>query len=465
MVRTIGSALIKFVRCEWSWANRHRGLAGSLVILGLVTPLVLFSCADDADEAQDANVEVEGGESDQAAGAETEVEAEPEVENETEPGSDGEPSDSSVGGAEVAPRFELEGELPLTTEEVNDMISFIETEAGREFHYPPKIVAQQRDAYEEGLDARFADQVEATEDEQEQSARVYQALGLSDQTADELTTNIEAFITSADAINGYYDPDTDALYVPVDVLADDLFRVLLVHELLHALDGQYVDLGALIDELGNSDDPEFVFTRTAVVEGRATAVQTAWMMANGVVPQQPELSDAITAVPPAFVNAVTLPYGFGQGWVAANGGAAGTWDAYDNPPTSSEQVAFPDTPLVEAIVPVETPSADGEVISESPFGVADMLVWFLSDSLQPSPVAVNATLIAADGWAGGTAVLWGDDDESCVRISLAADTPADLDEIETLTRTWADEAEGDVERTVEATEERVTVTGCAPFRS
>ncbi len=380
---------------------------------------------------------------------------------------DGTPSDEAEAdeqtSVEAEPRFDLEGELPLTTAEVNDMLAFIEAQTDREYLYKPRIVAQTQADYEADLEVYLADQVAAIADEGGQYARFYQALGLSDQSPDELTASLTGVLTSADGINGYYDPETDALYVPTDALDDGLFRSLLVHELVHALDGQHVDLGQILDDIrSNPDDPERNFGMTAVVEGRATAIQFSWMQANGVVPAAGELPESLADVPPAFLNALTLPYNFGAGWVAANGGPAGTWDAFETPPANSELVLFPTTPATEATVEVATPTAEGPELLSTSWGAADLVVWLLSETMEPSQVEVTTVLAAADGWAGGAMTLWGDDTESCVRMTMVADSADDLTEIESAVTTWADKADG---RTVATTGDEVTVTGCAPFQS
>lgn len=413
-------------------------LAGTIALA-----LALGACASGQDRSD-------------AAATETAVAAEVETTTTTDVTEEAEPE-----AAEAEPRFELEGELPLTTAEVNDMLTYIEAQAGREYLYPPTIVAQERSDYEVGLEAMFEDQVTDFVDEVENMARFYQALGLTDQTPDELTETIVGLMTSADGINGYYDPEVDALYVPVDALSDGLFRSLLVHELVHALDGQHVDLAQIIDDIAaDPDNTELNFGRTAVVEGRATAIQLAWMQANGVVPTPQDLSEDVRAAPPAFLNALTLPYGFGAGWVTANGGAAGTWDAFDNPPTSSEHVLFPDTPTDEAVVEVPIPDAEGPVLDSGPWGAADLLVWLLSETAQPGQAEVMRGLVAADGWAGGSVVLWGDDSESCVRASVAADSDADLAELQAAIGAWVNKGDG---RDVERTGDIITVTGCTPF--
>ncbi|MEM9131830.1 MAG: hypothetical protein AAF962_09295 [Actinomycetota bacterium] len=435
--------------------------ASRLAALAFTVTLVAGACAPDDDTVGESMHETVNETAEAAAQQTTTTEATTAAETTGGAATDGDAADGTAD-ADAEPRFDLDGELPLTAAEVNDMLAFIEGQTGREFLYKPRIVAQTRTDYEAALELHIGDQITDFASEAESAARLYQALGLSDQSPQELTESVTAVMTSADGISGYYDPDTDALYVPTDALDDGMFRGLLVHELAHALDGQHVDLGRIIDDMAASpEDAELNFGRTAVVEGRATAIQFAWMQENGVLATAADLPASLEAVPPAFLNALTLPYNFGAGWVLANGGPAETWDAFESPPTTSEMVLFPDTPATEAVVEVATPTADGPVIDTAQWGASSLLVWLLSEDLEPAQAEVMAGLAAADGWAGGAMVLWGDDAESCVRIVMATDGPNDLAEMEAILTDWAGEAEG---RTVTTAGDEVTVTGCAPFQ-
>lgn len=358
-------------------------------------------------------------------------------------------------------RFVVRGELPLASSEVDALLAFIEEQTGRPFRRPPVIVAQSGDDFIDGLQ----DDMEDFEADAETSVRQLQALGLTDRGVGEVAAAFEALLLSPEGILGYYDPDTDELYVPVGAEADDEFRSLVVHELTHALDGQYSDLSRLdqlVDEAEVTGEYEPVGALQAVAEGRASAVQNAWEDANEFTRDTPDDLGAAADVPPALLLSLSIPYVFGEQWVLLNGGPSGTWDALDEPPPSSEVYLIPGTPDSEPIVDVPTPATDGPVLDEFDFGAVDILVWLLGESLEPDPATIVPTLTAIDGWAGGRAVLWGDDDESCLRIVIAADTDADLGELETAFELWADRGQS-ADRSVSLDNDRVTVTGCAPF--
>lgn len=356
------------------------------------------------------------------------------------------------------PRFVLEGELPLTNADVNRLIDFIEQQTERPFLRPPTIVAQNTDDFIAGLTEDSGD----FEAESELDIRALQSLGLTDQGVSEVATAFLALLESPAGALGYYDAEADKLFVPIDALAGDDFRGLLVHELTHALDGQYSTLTvsqSMLDEAELTGNFEPLLALQAVVEGRATWVQNRWLSANNAVQTLPDDLSLVETVPPAMLLSSSLPYGFGADFIDAEGGASETWDLLDDPPNSSEEFLVPGA-SGEEIILVPVPAADGPILQETVYGASDLLVWLLGESLEPSVLVFFPALKAIDGWAGGRSVMWGDDTETCTRVAFAADSSADLAEIQELLEDWAARDEG---RTVVADEELVTATGCAPY--
>ena len=75
-------------------------------------------------------------------------------------------------------------------------------------------------------------------------------------------------------IAGYYDPDSNALYIPADIEPSQL-RVVVSHELVHALQDQYVSLDSIITQQGHNDRRS---AAQAVLEGQATVAQISVLM-------------------------------------------------------------------------------------------------------------------------------------------------------------------------------------------
>ena len=75
-------------------------------------------------------------------------------------------------------------------------------------------------------------------------------------------------------IAGYYDPDSNALYIPSDIEPFQL-RVVVSHELVHALQDQYIQLDSIINQHGRNDRRS---AAQAVLEGQATVSQIPVLM-------------------------------------------------------------------------------------------------------------------------------------------------------------------------------------------
>jgi len=353
----------------------------------------------------------------------------------------------------------LRGELPLTNADVNALITFIETETGRPFLYPPSIVAESSEVFLASIVA----EAPAFERENVRDIRKYQSLGLTTLGEQAVRQAFRNLLTSPDGIQGYYDPSTDELYLPLAGRPDDEVRALLVHELTHALDGQYQSLTVLGEifqtaEATGNFDPIAGFR--AVAEGRATAVENRWRRATGIG-LEPVSFERQAGIPAAILVDLAMPYLLGERYIEAKGGPAATWDLLANPPQSTEEIFVPAIDVSRlATIEVNSPTSDGPVIERATFGASDMYLWLTGTTFEPDPAYVARVLQAVDGWAGGKSVVWGDDQTSCTRIVLVADTEQDLIEIVAIAQDWADQGD---DRLVEPSAERVTVTACAPY--
>ncbi|NIR51557.1 hypothetical protein GWO43_23525 [candidate division KSB1 bacterium] len=79
----------------------------------------------------------------------------------------------------------------------------------------------------------------------------------------------------------YYDPASEAFYVVMEDLPEQMLDAVYVHELYHGLQDQHYDLETYVlakFENGLNDDQ--LLARQAVVEGEATYIMTLWSMKN-----------------------------------------------------------------------------------------------------------------------------------------------------------------------------------------
>ncbi|MEJ7653393.1 MAG: hypothetical protein WKH64_08625 [Chloroflexia bacterium] len=110
----------------------------------------------------------------------------------------------------------------------------------------------------------------------EQDERFLKALGLLPPDADLRKILLDLY---TEQIAGFYDPATDEMYlVSQGGELGALEELTYAHEVVHALQDQNFDLEKLIDENKENDDADLA-TR-ALVEGDATVLQYAYLIAN-----------------------------------------------------------------------------------------------------------------------------------------------------------------------------------------
>ncbi|MCI0432289.1 MAG: hypothetical protein L0271_01380 [Gemmatimonadetes bacterium] len=130
----------------------------------------------------------------------------------------------------------------------------------------PIRVARQSEAE---LRERLYTSMEQSRTELQAALETYVILGLAPESFDAYTL----MRSQVSAIAGYYDHETKQLYV-LSKVEPALVEVVLAHELVHAIQDQHVDLGALFAE--PDDDKALAFR--AAVEGHASLVMTAWLI-------------------------------------------------------------------------------------------------------------------------------------------------------------------------------------------
>ncbi len=195
--------------------------------------------------------------------------------------------------------------------------------------------------------------------------QMLRALHLIDEPPGDLMNSLLSLLQSQ--VLAYYDPDTDHFFfvssepsgltaaVPKDLLHDSV----VMHELVHALQDQRVDLSKLDRDL--RDDWDAALALHAVVEGEATLVMMAVMIEdagatlNDVVMNEAVLNAALAGVastpidpagaPRYFVESLKFPYIEGLRFVA-HAYRRGGWKAVDqllvDPPRSTRQILEPE---------------------------------------------------------------------------------------------------------------------------
>jgi hypothetical protein len=347
-----------------------------------------------------------------------------------------------------------EGDFDAVVQDIQDFVA-----AERGLPFLRDVTVELADD-QEFTDRLLEDFDEGLED-LEVSGHVLQAIGLIPPDLD--VGEAMRSLLSAGVV-GFYDTETDELVVR-GTDADAYVRMVMAHELTHALDDQHFEL--FRPEIDDAPD-EAAFGFTVLVEGSASAVEQAYR-ASFTAEEEAEASATelelqlgmdISAIPFVLLESLSAPYLLGPTFVDAlldDGGQPTLDAAFETPPRTSESVLQPDVFLDgEGAVAVPSPAADGEEIDRhvlGAFGLAQLLGEgsLVISGLEPSE--------AVDGWGGDQYAAWLEGDRACLRANLVGDTRADTDEIASALEAWAASAPSNVEATVESGD-IVTLTSC-----
>jgi hypothetical protein len=159
-------------------------------------------------------------------------------------------------------------EGPYATE-VRDAIPMIEKAVGLKFKTPPKVETRSKEQVRQFVTRQFTDS-QAVRDIAGQEA-AYKLFGMIPDTL-----KLQPFLTSLleEQIVGYYDPHTKVLYV-VDGAPKDMAGMTITHELVHALQDQYISLDS-IQKVRNDNDR--LSAAQSVFEGQAVYEQISIML-------------------------------------------------------------------------------------------------------------------------------------------------------------------------------------------
>ena len=223
-------------------------------------------------------------------------------------------------------------------------------------------------------------------------------------------------------VAAFYDQHAHKLFMYEDAsLENAQNRVVLAHELTHALQDQHFGLKNLPLEIKNNDDR--AVAASALVEGEATLVMSEYMLKNmskqmlkdSVVSSFTQNMKQLETAPRYLREMLVFPYLRGQEFCAvlsAQSGYEGLSKAYAQPPNSTAQILHPQKFLTRE-EPVAVEWADVKVKGEMP--VADNCTGEMGMRILFAEWLDAATgEKAAAGWrgdrylyfAGGQALVW-----------------------------------------------------------
>jgi len=155
--------------------------------------------------------------------------------------------------------------------EVGDAVPRIEKAVGLKFKTPPKVERRSKDDVRKFLTQKFNESMPAAEISGIE--RTYRRFGLIPDTLQLRPFMLELL---TEQVVGYYDPATKVLYV-VDGADPAMVSVTVAHELVHALQDQYLNLDSIQKVTGDNDRQ---VAAQAVIEGQATFEQVKSMLGS-----------------------------------------------------------------------------------------------------------------------------------------------------------------------------------------
>ncbi len=218
---------------------------------------------------------------------------------------------------------------------------------------------------------------------------------------------LEPFLVEllTEQIAGLYDPKSQEFFI-ADWISPADQRMVMAHELTHALHDQHFKAEAWLDAAKPNDDAELA--REAVMEGSALAAMVDYLLRErklgvrdlpdleqfvrgqlGELDKSPQLAKA----PPFLRDALIFPYlagtAFTQSFLRANSGWADFHKVFENPPASTQQILHPDVylsgtapkpltlPDFSRLVPAGWNKLDENILGE--FGLLELLKQFLGE--------------------------------------------------------------------------------------
>jgi hypothetical protein len=300
---------------------------------------------------------------------------------------------------------------------VADAVPRVEKAVGLPFKSPPKLEVRSKAQVREFVERQFNESRVAQELSLKE--RAYKRFALLPDTLDlrKLLTNL-----LEEQIVGFYDPKAKTLYV-VEGSPPEAAGLVVAHELVHALQDQYVNLDSLQNVPGRDDH---VGAAQAVMEGQATVAQLGdasvaaslpggWDRVRQMIREQQASMPIFASAPTLIQETLIFPYLSGAEFMRhASDASISSAKLYADLPASTEQILHPERYL-QRDAPTEVtlfPAPGGRAVAyENTLGEFETRL-FLYERLRDETAAVRG----ARGWdgdryalldaAGGEALVW-----------------------------------------------------------
>jgi hypothetical protein len=303
------------------------------------------------------------------------------------------------------------GDAGPYADKVRETIPQIEKSTGLKFKTPPKLEVRTKAQLRDFLVGKFNEQQPAQELAAEEI--VYKTLGLIPQGLDLRKFLLDLY---TEQIVGFYDPAKKVLYV-VEGAPREIARITVAHELIHALQDQYLNLDSLQRATADADR---TLAAQAVIEGQATYEQMinmvggegniaarlpgGWDQIRQMIREARNEMPVFASAPILIQEALIFPYLSGAEFVRRFKEQRPGQSPLEHLPASTEQVLetaafFGPRPDLPTRVTLPAPRA-GERVYENTIGELGIRIFVFEHGKDQ-----NTALRAAAGWDGDRYVL------------------------------------------------------------
>ena len=295
--------------------------------------------------------------------------------------------------------------------EVGDAVPKIEKAVGIPFKTPPKVERRSKDDVRNFLTKKFNESMPASEISGIE--RTYRRFGLISDTLQLRPFMLELL---TEQVVGYYDPATKVLYV-VDGADPTMVGVTVTHELVHALQDQYLNLDSIQKVTGDNDRQ---VAAQAVIEGQATFEQVkvmlgssnlsaklpgGWDRVRDMIREGQSAMPVFSSAPMIIQETLIFPYLSGAEFMRRFDETRPGKVPFDSMPTSTEQILHGESYFERLDPPtrVTLPELGGGATSVYSNNLGEFETrLFLFQHLQDQ----NGAIRGAAGWDGDRFVLF-----------------------------------------------------------
>jgi hypothetical protein len=319
--------------------------------------------------------------------------------------------------------FSCRGEAPKSASPdvlkhlVDSLQTPVERVTGLHFKSPPRSALRRREQVREYLIRKLDEELPSPRMQGLQTA--YRLFGLLPDTLELRSLLLDLY---TEQVAGYYDPDSATLFGVVGADPTQL-RLVLAHEMVHALQGQYLPLDSILHATSNNDR---LTAAQAVLEGQATLASIDVLAPAQNVSSSPEFWDLyreqvreqqssmpVFAKAPLIVReALIFPYLAGaefMHWWKESGRDSIPYGP--RMPVSTEQILFPDryargdVPVMLAF-PSDTGIMYEDVLGEGEIRVLMSQLAGSSEVRARGPIGWGGDRYRVYATPGGPALIW-----------------------------------------------------------